>query len=429
MRRRLSIFLFLLIFVVIPSAIWLSVEPVALRLASKAMIWRSLGQISGLLGMSLMGWGIFLSARWRFLDRWLLGTNRLYRDHHWLGVVAFLLLLFHPLALAVKFSFSSLSVASLLFIPWSGTKGVTWGILALAGLMLLLILTFFISLAYHKWHLTHRFLALVFIFSFVHMLLVDSDILNFSSLRLYYLLLSLLAFLSIGYRLLLSLRLLPRYRYRVVSIAQPQEKIFDLWLEPLGRRMNYRPGQFAFLTFNNQKFAGEAHPFSLAGQRADGSIRVIIKNLGDYTDNLKNLEISDQVLIEGPYGFFGQDTQPAQLWISGGIGFTPFLSLLDSLTDRHDIFFYHVPGVNEEVGLIVPELEKAAGSYKFHYQIWSKDQGHITAAEIIKAVPDWQRRNVLICGPSSMMSSLKKQFSTLGGKKRQLISEDFNLFV
>lgn len=419
MRRKTTLSLLTIIFIIIPIILWMTVEPINLRLESPA---RAIGQISGLLGMSLMSWVIFISARWPVLDRWLLGVNRLYRDHHWLGTIALLLILIHPLALAMRLSLSS---ATNLFIPWSGYVGVTWGILALGGLIILLVLTFFIKLAYNRWYQTHKFLGLVYIFAFIHMLVIESDISNFTTLRYYYLFLSLLVFISLCYRQIPN----RHCKYCVESINQPHEKLFDLWLKPVNKQLNFKPGQFAFLNFKNQKIKSEAHPFTIAGQRADGSIRVIIKDLGDYTKQINHLAINDQALIEGPYGFFGRDLSRPQLWISGGIGFTPFLSLLDALTDKNNVYYYHISSFVEELKIITPDLDQAKINHNFHYQIWDSKQGRITAEQIIKNVIDWQDRDILICGPRGLMDNLKTQFLALGGKPSQLISEDFNLFL
>ncbi len=100
----------------------------------------------------------------------------------------------------------------------------------------------------------------------------------------------------------------------------------------------HRPGQFAFVTFDDKE---GAHPFTIAS--ADHGDRVIsfqIKALGDYTRSLATrLQPGQTVRVEGPYGRFDIarcNPRARQIWIAGGIGVTPFLAWLESLQANPD---------------------------------------------------------------------------------------------
>jgi len=59
----------------------------------------------------------------------------------------------------------------------------------------------------------------------------------------------------------------------------------------------------------------------------------------------------------------------------------------------------------------------------------SKKKGRITAAYIDEWIKGGlQDKYLFMCGPSSMIKSLKMQFKKLGVKEHQFIVEDFNLF-
>lgn len=64
-------------------------------------------------------------------------------------------------------------------------------------------------------------------------------------------------------------------------------------------------------------------------------INLIIKNLGDYTHHLpQRLNIGDTVQIDGAYGRFNFSDKNEQIWVSNGIGFTPFLARLKELAKQ-----------------------------------------------------------------------------------------------
>ena len=157
------------------------------------------------------------------------------------------------------------------------------------------------------------------------------------------------------YRSLLGNLLVRRRRYRVVAVNRLDEHVTEFVLEPLGTPLAFAPGQFVFvsfrssrstsvhpfeLSFERQVFsirAGESrnqfHPFSITSAPDEPTLRITVKAVGDYTRALRLLEAGAEAVVEGPYGSFSRGTgrEPRQIWIAGGIGVTPFLSMARSL--------------------------------------------------------------------------------------------------
>ena len=149
---------FLLVF--IPVLLWLGMIPLKFRFGGVIAICTSLGQLAALAGMVLFSWSLILSARLKFFDRYLGGLNRVYVNHHRIGAAAFVLLLFHPLFLTVRLGAHSLVMAAKFWLP-SGNWALNFGLAALFGMMVLLILTFFVSLKYSAWKNTHKYLVIL----------------------------------------------------------------------------------------------------------------------------------------------------------------------------------------------------------------------------------------------------------------------------
>ena len=82
-----------------------------------------------------------------------------------------------------------------------------------------------------------------------------------------------------------------------------------------------------------------AHPFSFSSSAAaaDGRVEMTIRNLGDFTSNIRKVTQGLRVYLDGPYGAFTIGN-PADMHVlvAGGIGVTPMMSLIRTLADQVD---------------------------------------------------------------------------------------------
>ncbi len=117
--------------------------------------------------------------------------------------------------------------------------------------------------------------------------------------------------------------------------------------------------------------------------------------------------------------------------IAGGIGITPFLSLLGYEAhrphDRTTYLYYCVKNANRAV--FCDEIHRYA---QINKRIISRI--HCTATSGFLSISDLQRlpggfknKNFFLCGPPLMMDSFTKQLQELGVKSRNIITEHFDL--
>ena len=75
----------------------------------------------------------------------------------------------------------------------------------------------------------------------------------------------------------------------------------------------------------------ELFPFSVSNDPSQARVRISIKKSGDYTgEKVPLLKKGDKAIVMGPYGMFGErylKHDRDMIWIAGGIGITPFLSM------------------------------------------------------------------------------------------------------
>ena len=186
-RGWLIIFLLCLI----PIVIWSLSSPLIERFNSFYGVLTSIGQITGLLGLSMYALSLFLSGRFKFTEDFFGGMNKVYIAHHLLGGLSFILVMIHPLTLS--FAYLPFSIQSVITYILPGSDwAINFGIISLLLTMVLLFITFFTNLPYEIWRTTHKFMGLTSSIGIIHIFLVSSDISRDPLLKAYMLFLVLL---------------------------------------------------------------------------------------------------------------------------------------------------------------------------------------------------------------------------------------------
>jgi predicted ferric reductase len=414
---------------IIPLIRWAVILPFGTRFSGIGIAATSLGQVTGLLGMMLFSLNLVLSGRFKLLDKYFYGLNRMYKVHIFAGAFSFMLLLFHPLLLVVKYISFSLRESALFLLP-VGDFAKIFGVASLVGMIVLIFLTFYLKMRYSSWKISHKIMVPVFVFAILHVFSVSSDVSRDVFLKYYILGFAFFGLFAGSYRAFLSGKWNREFEYRVSKILKPAPNIFSFILSPAGRKLPFMPGQFVYARFFGDGISRESHPYSITSSPIDSNVELTIKTLGDFTSTLALAKADDRVMIDGPFGKFSYKNmdEKKQIWIAGGIGITPFLSMARGMEkEDYDIVLYYCVRIPEEA-IFLDELENIARSnnnLKIHS--WcSAQSGRITARSISRSYPDFAERGVMICGPSRFMSDLSRQFIHLGVDRRRIHREDFN---
>ncbi|MEI6849673.1 MAG: ferric reductase-like transmembrane domain-containing protein [archaeon] len=417
-----------------PLLIWLIVRQGTYGLDGFKTLTYSLGQLTALIGTAMFAVTFVLSTRLKAIENYFNGLDKMYLWHHLLGAISFILILFHPILLLIKYLPENFKLAASYLIPGS-QFGYNMGIFALLSMIILLGLTFFATMKYNNWKISHKLMGLVYIMACFHMFNVFTDITLFASLRYYMVLISALGLTAYIYTLFLKPKLADKYEYVIANVQTSKAPITILELTPLKEKIEYLPGQFVFLKINSKHVSNEQHPYSLASSPSkDGKLRLAIKSLGDYTSQLKNVQIGDKVELEGPYGRFNykQKLNEKQVWIAGGIGITPFLSFAQNLAKNNEnntnvYLYYCVKNKSEAVFLDELNLLSEKNNKIKVIPYYSEIHGKIDADKIEKNSGNLKETSFFLCGPNKMMESLTKQLKTKGVPRRNILFEDFNI--
>ncbi|HLC78665.1 MAG TPA: ferric reductase-like transmembrane domain-containing protein [Candidatus Nanoarchaeia archaeon] len=412
----------------IPALLWYFLGEGTVRFNDLSSNISSLGEVFGLIGFTMFALNFVLSTRVKLMEDVFGGLDKVYIAHGILGGTALIFILAHPIFLLINYFPNDLALAAKYLIPGM-TWSVNFGMIALFGLVVLVLVTLFSKMKYHRWKFTHGFMGLFFAFAVLHIFLVRGKISGDNIFDGYYVYATLVSLIGLGafvYSLFLKNRLIKNAVYSISDIKQTSD-LFIIEMKPEHKPISYKSGQFIFLRFYNQELSKEAHPFSIASKSNSNELKIVVKKLGDFTRKLEHLKVGDEVSVEGPYGrfHFRNYKDHNQIWIAAGIGITPFLGMAQDLDGKTRVDLYYVSSDNF-VGLkMLKEIENKISI--FRVISWQSDKnGRINANDIKKISGGLDGKEILICGSPGFKESIVSQLIELGIRKNRIHEEAFD---
>jgi predicted ferric reductase len=294
------------------------------------------------------------------------------------------------------------------------------------------------------WRRIHTVVAFLLLgLAFLHSSALGTD-LQSKTARLVWTLLPLIAASAWLYGRLVRPWLLRRNFYRVVSIAAEAPQVWTLTLKaPTDRPLRYAPGQFQFLRPYRSSVLTEEHPFSIASSPSpDGRISLTIKQCGDFTSTIGRFKPGDLVAVDGPFGRFShvfhQDSDNL-VFIAGGIGITPLMSMLRYMRDRREPRRVLLVYANRSAEDIVfrKELEQIESSgfpalTTIHILSrppadWVGPSGRLDTAFLESLCGGFSGKAFFICCPPLMASGLIRGLTNAGVGPERIHADYFGL--
>ena len=376
-------------------------------------------QYLGLAALILMAWGQILSTRLAGIEAVFGGLDRVYVLHKWAGIVAMAAILVHDTVDAEMRGLGAETALSEL--------AETLGEVSLYGLLILVVLSVATFVPYHLWKWTHKAMGALFIAGAFHFVFIMKPFAMSDPAGLYTGVFCAAGILAYVWTLLPD-RMRPARRYAIAALDTTGDAL-AVTLTPLGRPIRAEAGQFGILSFTGSGQA-EPHPFSFSRIGADGSLRVTVKPLGDFTTRLPSvLEVGQDVRVQGPFGRFRLTGKRAQVWVAGGIGVTPFLAWAQALAaDAPDVhMFYCVK--SRPAAAHLAEIEGIAASKpNLHLHIVASGEGQRLSAQRIAdtvGADALAACKVSFCGPTSLRRSLQTALPRYGVSARRFHYEEF----
>lgn len=242
----------------------------------------------------------------------------------------------------------------------------------------------------------------------------------------------------------------PKFKLKLILKEKKQiaKDIYDFifYSHP---KFNFQPGQYMEWTecveFPDSR--GNRRYFTLSSSPTEPNIRVGIKfpeRLSSFKKTMINMKPGDEIIASQLSGDFVLPENPNLkcVFIAGGIGITPFRSMIKYLIDtnqkRDIVLFYSNKTVDEIVYQDVFEEAKIKLNIKTVYALtdtskipfdWQGINGRIDENVIRHEVPDYYDRTYYLSGPRAMITAFEESLLRMNIPRSRIKTDYFPGFV
>ncbi|EAQ99740.1 Membrane flavodoxin oxidoreductase [Maribacter sp. HTCC2170] len=378
-------------------------------------VHRILGEVFSSWVVTVFAFNFLMATRAKWVEKIFGGLDKMYLIHRRSGVIAVVLLLAHFIVVP----------RDLVAFNPGKPLGFYAFVLIILGVIISAAPPLKKKIPYHKWINIHKLMGVFYVLGVVHGIMVNSLIKELPITRIYVFGMAFVGIIAWVYRAFLFNFFNKKLNYEINDVQNLDYGLTEITMRPISNALEYNAGQFAFFKFPNIS-KKEQHPFTLSSHPYNENLRITIKGLGDYTDNMnEKVAKGHKVLVEGPYGHFSSKyvKEFDQIWIAGGIGITPFLSLAKDLHTNKVKLYWCVNDKKEAV--YTKELQTIVNDNpNFEYEIWSSNEsGHMTADSL--NIDSFKKKAYLICGPKTLKDNLISQLKQKNVSNKNIFDEEF----
>jgi len=192
----------------------------------------------------------------------------------------------------------------------------------------------------------------------------------------------------------------------------------------------FTPGQATEVSINKSGWKEEKKPFTFTSMPIDDYLEFTIKTYplhNGVTNQLLHLKKDDELILHDVFGAINYKGEG--VFIAGGAGVTPFISIFRELASKNEIKNNRLIFANKMKADIILEKEfrKLLGTHFINIlseeRIKGYAHGQITS-DFINARCEWSKLFYL-CGPPSMMEAIEKILAEMNVDKKSIIKESF----
>jgi ferredoxin-NADP reductase/Na+-translocating ferredoxin:NAD+ oxidoreductase RnfD subunit len=234
-------------------------------------------------------------------------------------------------------------------------------------------------------------------------------------------------------------KLLLKLQEKVATSPETYDFVFSA-----SKKLSFIPGQYLEWTLSHphSDSRGIRRYFTIASSPTEETLRIgvkISKDSSTFKKRLVSMKPNDEVVVSQLSGDFvlPKNDNHKYVFIAGGIGITPFRSIikygLDTRAKRDIILFFSNRHESEIVYKELFEKAQEVGLRTVYVLTdeesiphnWQGRKGRINGQMIAEEVPDYKERMFYLSGPNAMVQSYKQLLSSLGVSKKQIVTDYF----
>ncbi|HWF68801.1 MAG TPA: ferredoxin reductase [Mycobacterium sp.] len=218
-------------------------------------------------------------------------------------------------------------------------------------------------------------------------------------------------------------------RGRILQVRRETHDSATLVIKPgWGFGFDYEPGQYMGIgLLVDGRWRWRSYSLTSSPVKGARTVTITVKAMpeGFLSAHLvAGVKPGTIVRLAAPQGNFvlPDPAPPAVLFITGGSGITPVMSMLRTLV-RHDqitdvIHLHSAPTADEVMfGAELDQLARDHPGYRLRLRT-TRSQGRLDLMRLDTEVPDWRDRQTWACGPESMLNAAERAWSVAGVQDR-----------
>jgi predicted ferric reductase len=223
-----------------------------------------------------------------------------------------------------------------------------------------------------------------------------------------------------------------KYSSEIVSVLECTPGTYTLLIKSLVGKFKYSPGQFLHLSlheYDPSEEWPESRCFSMQSSPQEDFIKLTYSVKGNFTRKMaEQLNFGSKITLKLPFGelFTQEHSKIETVFISGGTGITPFLSLFTNSSFNE----YQSPRLyagfrNKELNLYQKEIAFAKeinSSFECTF-VYQDKEGPLNISEILKK--NNIKNTFFISGPPTMIKIFTEYLISNNISKNQIKTDDW----
>ena len=220
--------------------------------------------------------------------------------------------------------------------------------------------------------------------------------------------------------------------------------LLTLSKKPDSNPLLFRAGQYGAVSFHRDGRLSPARCFSIVSSpTSQETIQFSMRVKGRFTKAIAQAKVGDEIDVRGPYGSFVFDVNEDKelVFIAGGIGITPFISMMQYATDRAlstKITLIYGCSDQDDIPFMeqLESLAKVNSNLRVIYVISNgpinkMPSGRVGVGRMTQDIisrylsNNYASQKFMICGPVVFMKAISKVFEENEVEGERIITEAF----
>jgi ferredoxin-NADP reductase len=221
------------------------------------------------------------------------------------------------------------------------------------------------------------------------------------------------------------------HKVKILAVTQDSHETYKFSVErPEG--YDFTPGQATEVALDREGERENASPFTFTSLPSDPLLEFTIKTYPErdgQTDKMRSLQVGDHLLIGDPWGAI--EYKGSGLFIAGGAGITPFLSIFRDLHQKGELQKSHLLYSNTDQRDIIAaaELKTRFGDNGHFYltggeKVEGYQQGRIDSSVLRGFVDRIKPDYCYVCGTPDMVEDIVSTLKDLGMDDSKIVCEN-----